>query len=872
MNAFWCFLLTKTLPLLLFAGPFCNTALAAGLPSASMNSTTMITASSVRLNGSVNGNGSPTSVTFEYGESLTGDQFPWTALSSPSVVSGNSSVYADVSANLYPGTYYRARIRVSNLFGTRTSNVLTFRTLAPPEPVIGTASAVTSHSAHVTGTVHPRDSETTVVFEYGTDGVNFPGTVAAMPGTINGGLDVSVAADITGLLQGSTIYYRIRATSAGGTSTSTASSFVLGILSGYARQFPNTPPSASGGLTVTLFPSGLLSGWRFIGEPGWRASGQTATGLVAGDREIEFRPIPGYLQPGPEPVIITPGAQTADFEYYATPAAGTGGLIVVLKPDSIAQSLQPADRAQWRLLGENDTAWRDSGTLLGNLGVGSYLVECKPLAGLAAPPLANIIINSGQMVNPTLVYVTAASPSGAQPQVLDFNTVPTDASKPYGFAGQLRSHSGSGSGFAVKDRVVATAAHVVFDEGTLSSVQGLQWLHQQHAGVFEPIPAVPRGYYLIDGYASQRLSETPGSFSLASRHLDAAALYFLNNLAAARTGYSGYLASDLDSNEHLLSNASKMLIGYPLDGIPAQDQGRMHATVPSNLVFTSLGTRVFSTTGIGSTGGNSGGPLCVQHTDGTWYPAAIYLGGATQTIVRAIDSTLIQLFNSAQQSGIDDQGFNNGGATHTGYIYTGTASTGALAINITPAGTGWRPVGSGKPFTPSGSIRTNLTPGTFFVEFTPVSGYQTPAHQPVEVISSGLQTYSVIYQPSQTPQETWRQTYFGTTANSGSAADTFDYDKDGFTNAAEYAAGTNPTLATDRLQALNPRRVGNSFSVNTGGKSGRTYTLQRSTNLSSWSTVATQGPLSYDASLTLTDPTSPGGAGFYRIVVTGPAD
>lgn len=329
-----------------FGACACVSAFAAGQPSATINSATMITPSSVRLNGSVNGNGSPTSITFEYGEGQTGDQFPWTALSSPSVASGNSSVFADVSANLFPGTYYRARIRVSNIFGTKLSGVLTFRTLAPPEPVIGLASAVTSNSAHVAGIVHPRDSETSVVFEYGTDGINFPVTVASTPGTINGSVDVPVAADITGLLQGSTIYYRIRATSAGGIGTSAAGSFVLGILSGYARRVPNAPPAATGSLTVTLYPSNILSGWRFVGEQRWRAAGEMAAGLVAGSRDIEFRPVPGFLQPGPEPVAITTAAQTADFEYFATQAPGTGGLLVVLKPDSLAQSAQIPDRAQ----------------------------------------------------------------------------------------------------------------------------------------------------------------------------------------------------------------------------------------------------------------------------------------------------------------------------------------------------------------------------------------------------------------------------------------------------------------------------------------------------------------------------------------------
>jgi hypothetical protein len=327
----------------------------------------------------------------------------------------------------------------------------------------------------------------------------------------------------------------------------------------------------------------------------------------------------------------------------------------------------------------------------------------------------------------------------------------------------------------------------------------------------------------------------------------------------------------LTNNEFLISSAQKMLVGYPVDGITTLDQGRMHATPAANLSFSGLTDRVFATTGIRSTGGNSGGPLCVQHTNGNWYPAAIYLGGATQSIVRAIDSTVIQLFNTAQQSGIDDQGYTGGGITHTGYTAGGTASTGSLIVNITPTGTGWRPVGSTKAFTPTGNIRSGLTPGTFNIEFTPLSGYQTPANQSVTVVAGTTQTYSIAYQSNQTPQESWRQTYFGSTANSGNAADAFDYDGDGFTNAQEYAAGTNPTLSGDFFKVTESQRSGGSFSVSTAGKAGRTYTLQRSTNLTSWIAVGSpQGPLASDGAVTLQDAAIPNDAAFYRIVVTGP--
>lgn len=110
------------------------------------------------------------------------------------------------------------------------------------------------------------------------------------------------------------------------------------------------------------------------------------------------------------------------------------------------------------------------------------------------------------------------------------------------------------------------------------------------------------------------------------------------------------------------------------------------------------------------------------------------------------------------------------------------------------------------------------------------------------------------------------------TANSGDGADDNDYDHDGFTNAEEFAAGTNPTMAGDFFKADNPQRSGNTFSLSTAGKAGRTYVLECSTTMApgSWSTLDSEGPLASDAPITLTDAASPPGAAFYRIRVTGP--
>jgi hypothetical protein len=349
-----------------------------------------------------------------------------------------------------------------------------------------------------------------------------------------------------------------------------------------------------------------------------------------------------------------------------------------------------------------------------------------------------------------------------------------------------------------------------------------------------------------------------------------AALYFNTN--AGREGFSGWLGSDSNNNEFLLSGADKILVGYPIDGIAPEFQGRMYTTAAANITFTGAFGRTFTTNGLHSFGGNSGGPLCVQDTSGNWYPAAIYLGGTNQTVVRAIDSEVINLFNRAETSSTGGGNNTGGGITHTGYTITGSASTGAVIINTTPAGMGWRPAGSTKAFTPSGNTRSALPAGTLFVEFTPVAGYLTPMGETVQVVAGTIQTYSITYPSSQTVQETWRHTHFGTTANSGDGADDNDYDHDGFTNAEEFAAGTNPTLSGDFFKAENPHRSGGTFTLSTAGRAGRTYALQRSTTMAagSWTTVDTEGPLGSDGPVSLTDVAAPNDAAFYRIQVTGP--
>jgi len=85
----------------------------------------------------------------------------------------------------------------------------------------------------------------------------------------------------------------------------------------------------------------------------------------------------------------------------------------------------------------------------------------------------------------------------------------------------------------------------------------------------------------------------------------------------------------------------------------------------------------------------------------------------------------------------------------------------------------------------------------------------------------------------------WRLTYFGTTANSGNAADTADPDGDGLTNAQEFAAGTVPNDPASALRA-SIAISGSNLVVSFPTVSGKSYRLERSDTLAngSWTTLS----------------------------------
>jgi len=309
-----------------------------------------------------------------------------------------------------------------------------------------------------------------------------------------------------------------------------------------------------------------------------------------------------------------------------------------------------------------------------SLPVGSYTLEFTNTAGPWVSPGRRLVaVEANRLKEITAQYLvgdeSTVLPVGFQ------NVTSFGPNHPYTFCGQILSDAGWGSGWVAKERVVLTAAHVVYDDVQFSfqPVGDVKWFFQRQVGSYEPPPKLPRGWCVFTSYSAQRSADdTPGGYSsLASQDLDVAALYFFQ-LAARQSapgapgGYGGYLVSR-PGQEWLFGANAKTLAGYPVEGKDATGNpvvpGRIYATnsqPPPTFEVRSNG--VYRTLGVQGLPGMSGGPLCVQFpANNFFFPAAIYLGGSSETLVRLIDDDVVNLINCAEAMADAGQDHVSGG-------------------------------------------------------------------------------------------------------------------------------------------------------------------------------------------------------------------
>ena len=147
-------------------------------------------------------------------------------------------------------------------------------------------------------------------------------------------------------------------------------------------------------MSVTLVPAG--GSWQLVAvgstpDGTWHGSGETVTGLAAGDYLLAFAAVEGYTTPAAESLTLTVGDNRNLTRTYAQLA-------------SLAVTLIPAS-GQWRA---DNGAWNASGATRVDLAPGSHVISYAPISDYLTPASETVTLVAG--ANPPLTRTYAVDP------------------------------------------------------------------------------------------------------------------------------------------------------------------------------------------------------------------------------------------------------------------------------------------------------------------------------------------------------------------------------------------------------------------------------------------------------------------------------
>ncbi len=198
-----------------------TTSAAAGTPPAATTvAASSITSTGATLNATVNPKGSATTYSFIYGTSSTlssGTTPP--RRSRPEAGRAPQSETAALTGLTSDTTYY-FEVRATNSGGTTDGSILHFTTSASRHPACRHDDGGHSdhgHRRHAQRDASTRRGATTYSFVYGTNSTLSSGTTTTAQSAGSGTMHVSETAALSGLTPGTTYYFEVQATNAGGT-------------------------------------------------------------------------------------------------------------------------------------------------------------------------------------------------------------------------------------------------------------------------------------------------------------------------------------------------------------------------------------------------------------------------------------------------------------------------------------------------------------------------------------------------------------------------------------------------------------------------------------------------------------------------------
>ncbi len=532
--------------------------------------------------------------------------------------------------------------------------------------------------------------------------------------------------------------------------------------------------TAHGQIEVTLLPSSANGRWRFPWETTWRNSGTAASNLNAGEYPIVFSTVPGYLTPtlpSPGYVAVIGGTTFVTNQYSPATSSSNVNNVGALTVNFVQS---PPAEAAWGVAGGPAPSFTSGYRV--NLAAGKYLIDFASVPGYATPAAISVLVVPDY---PAVLSVSYAPVIPLSNLPSSFTSLPVQvppseiSTSPFEFNGQLQTDVGYGSGVAVEANVVLTAADLVFNDQTLSYASQATWFPQQETGVTPPYPMTARGWYVLSGYASNRINDlqdglAPGQSSPASRNSDVAALFFTSPVAGGNS--ASYLFSDGTPNVWLTSPTNKMMVGYPVDGsqfgVINITNGEMYENSPQTnaLNWATDEPLAYDQVYLGDWflgyQGNAGSPFYVE-SNGVFCPAGVYLGTVSDGLlpyasaVRAIDSTVVELIDYAAEAGEgriianDANGLDMPATGGDGNGRRDSPAGGTTPLEITPstvsannpgyvqiqlqpasavlAGAGWRIHGESS-YHSSDAVKQVNSSNIVAIQFAPVSGYSPPRH------------------------------------------------------------------------------------------------------------------------------------------------
>lgn len=185
-----------------------------GLPAVTTNAVVATGIGSVSLNGTVNGWGANTAVSFEFG---TTTSYGWSLSATPSNVSATTPTAVTATLNgLTTATMYHCRAKAVNANGTVYGDDVTF-VAGQPTVVTQAATSIGTGQATLQGTVKGNGLSSTVSFEYGQT-TSYGSTAVASPSSIATDQNTTVvSAALSGLNSSATYHYRTKAVTSAGT-------------------------------------------------------------------------------------------------------------------------------------------------------------------------------------------------------------------------------------------------------------------------------------------------------------------------------------------------------------------------------------------------------------------------------------------------------------------------------------------------------------------------------------------------------------------------------------------------------------------------------------------------------------------------------